>query len=202
MSAMRSQRAQVIGGRKARSQGEQTEALVMAGAELWRSRGWRVRKRPTPHRRLRGHPRNKGHFIACYLPGAGVDIDLHRPDGPGGLLEIKGTSEASIPLSAIIPGQAAELDDYEQHGLLAAVVVRVRTEWWVLLWRDWHAPKEAPDRKSLAPRHLDTVGVRCPLVSARSEGRPVMAPDWIPGLSKLLKARAFPEEELNSEDKD
>lgn len=181
--------ARVQGGRKAHREGDDAEGVVLAITAAAYADRVRLRKRPTPAKRLpppawaQGHLK-PGQFVACFEKKSGPDIDVHWRGRPGGLLEIKSTGEASIRLDAVAYDQAVELQAFHDLGLLALVLVRVRSQWWVVRWPDWRSPS---GRASLAPEELDQVGARCELVHARGPGGVVVVgPAWVPAAEGLL----------------
>jgi len=169
--------SRVQGGRKARNAGESAEAQVLAITAAAFADRARLRKRPTPTKRLpsKAPGLKPGQFIACFERKSGPDIDVHLVGRPGGLLEIKSTEEPSIALDAVQPDQAAELQAFADLGLLALVLVRVRGQWWLVPWTAWRSPS---GRKSLGPAELDQVGTRCPMILNRGAA----GPDWLTAL--------------------
>ena len=176
------------GQRNARARGESAEAQVAAIGRLYEARGKaRVWKRPTPTRQV-GRVGADGLHRAFYAAGAGCDFHaLLAPRGRMAVLEVKSTGRASMPLRArdggpiITPVQAAELTAASALGGLALLLLRVRLQWWVMLWPRWVELVEevrSDGRGSATVDVLDRHGARC----APGPG----GPDWLANLPPKL----------------
>ena len=161
-------------GRKARAKGDRFEAVVAAKHAWYAAEGRAlVYKRPTPIKPI--GPASKGAFRAVWQEKAGCDYGGAVAGGRAVLLEVKGSSSASLPLDrgargpTLAPLQADELDLADRLGAIAGVLVAVSpaagVRWFFLPWRRWCVAVEearATERASLGVELLERHGFAVP----------------------------------------
>ena len=146
----------VLGGIKARANGEHFEGLIERVCLAYRARVEAfIEKTPEPMKPIRPNGR-LGQFVACYTKQGQPDYKGTLRGGRAVVFEAKHTATGRIEQKRVTPEQTAALSMHEQLGAVCFVLVSFdfarfyRVPWSV--WRDMPAKfgKKSANEKDLA----------------------------------------------------
>lgn len=150
------------GGLKARTNGEQFEALIMRACERYRALGAAyILKTPEPMKPIR--PLKGGQFVACYTKQAQPDFKGTLRGGRAVCFEAKHTASGRIEQSRVTPEQSEALDEHHALGALCFVLVSFRFEaFFRVPWEVWATMQSSFGKKSanvadLEPYRVDVL---------------------------------------------
>lgn len=144
-----------IGGRKARTNGENFEALIERACNGYQVAGAAfIEKTPEPMRPLK--PTKAGQFLACYTKQAQPDFKGTIKNGRAVVFEAKHTASGRIEQSRVTPEQSAALDIHCELGALCFVLVSFNLDtFYRVPWTVWSNMENVYGKKSMNAKDLE-----------------------------------------------